>query len=67
MADYWKSYGDWYPTARLRWGESGKLEQVWRRNFETRHPGGVVMSGNGHEEEWRDVPSVDQQFGSEGK
>lgn len=51
----WKAYGDWYPTASLRW-VNGKLEQVWRRNFEERYAGGVVMGGNGFEKEWRDVP-----------
>jgi hypothetical protein len=54
----WKSYGPWYPTAQLRW-RAGQLEQVWRRNFETRHPGGVVMNGDGFDEEWRDVPNAD--------
>jgi hypothetical protein len=55
--DTWKAYGEWYPTAILRWGHHGKLEQVWRRNFELRHPSGVVMGGNGFEDEWRDVPT----------
>jgi hypothetical protein len=56
----WKSYGSWHPTAQLRW-RSGKLEQVWRRNFEERHGGGVVMGGGGHEDEWREVPCHDEQ------
>lgn len=61
MADNtWKEYERWYPTAQLRWRD-GRLEQVWRRNYELRHPGGVVMGGNGYEEEWRDVPSADGQ------
>lgn len=53
----WKDYGEWYPTAQMRWGQRGNLEQVWRRNFEEHHPGGTVMGGNGFEEEWRDVPN----------
>ncbi len=56
MTEFWKAYGEWYPTAALRWGQNGKLEQVWRRNFEERHPGGVVMGSGGFEKEWRDVP-----------
>ena len=54
----WKDYGNWFPTAYLRWGESGKLEQTWRRMYETRHAGGIVMGGHGMEEEWRDIPTV---------
>lgn len=57
----WKDYGSWFPTSYLRWN-NGKLEQVWRRFYEDRHDGGIVMGGGGHEDEWREVPSVDQQF-----
>jgi len=69
MADpeTWKAFGDWYPTAHMRWGQSGKLEQVWRRNFERRWGGGVVMGGNGFEEEWREVPYANEQKTTEGK
>jgi len=51
----------------MRWGQSGKLEQVWRRNFERRWGGGVVMGGNGFEEEWREVPYANEQKTTEGK
>jgi hypothetical protein len=54
----WKAYGEWYPTARLRWTENGQLQQTWRRDYERRWGGGVVMGGNGFEEEWRDVPTT---------
>lgn len=61
-AETWKHYGPWYPTAHLRWGQSGKLEQIWRRNFEERHADGVVMGVEaGHEAEWREVPSPSSQ------
>lgn len=53
--EIWKHYGPWYPTAEMRWRD-GKLEQVWERNYEERHPGGVVMGGGGSEREWREVP-----------
>lgn len=55
----WKRYGDWYPTAHLRWDKSGQLEQMWRRNFEEAYAGGVVMGGGGSEKEWRIVPHSD--------
>lgn len=54
----WKNYGSWHPTASLRWDEHGNLEQIWRRKFELAYGGGVVMGGNGFEEEWRVVPRV---------
>ena len=50
----WKNYGPWHPTAELRW-RSGKLEQVWRRNYEEAYCGGIVMGDNGAETEWRVV------------
>lgn len=56
----WKSYSRWYPTAHMRW-RRGRLEQVWMRDYETRWGGGVVMGGNGREEEWREVPTDDEQ------
>ena len=54
----WKAYGEWFPTAHLRLDRNDRIEQKWRRNFELCHPGGVVMGGNGHEEEWRYLPHV---------
>ena len=57
MTETWKHFGEWYPTANLRWND-GKLEQIWKRNYEERHPGGVVMGGGGFEKEWREVPTV---------
>lgn len=52
----WKHYGEWCPTASLRWSKHGKLEQIWKRVFEECYKGGVVLGGGGFEKEWREVP-----------
>jgi hypothetical protein len=57
----WKHYGEWQPTARLRWGTNGRLEQVWERHYEERWDGGTVMGGRGVEEEWRQVPDAPRE------